>query len=281
MSVKGLENVKEALDKGLISEEDYSAAKNAFLRVEQLKMAANVGLLKEEDMSKAKDAFIEAVELKLQTLGGDMKVPEAAEEEEDDELAALPEKPSPIVTSRPPSMSAPPKPAAAALSPNPGNGAAQDHGGVFKPAREGAKSISGINVTQAAVDAFKQMKHKKKYRYLVFDIDYKAGLVILKDNGAYTAPYDDFLECLPDAECRYGIYDYDYTNDDGCKLSVFVFVMWSPDISSVKQKMLYASTKEYFRDCLDGTSVEIQATDISEIDADAIYEKVRSVQTRK
>ena len=152
---------------------------------------------------------------------------------------------------------------------------------MYQSPREGAKSISGIKVTQQAVDVFQDMKHKKKYRYLVFDIDYKAGVVVLKETGAYDAPYDDFMETLPDADCRYGIYDYDYTNDDGCKLSVFVFVMWSPDISPIKRKMLYASTKEYFRDCLDGTSVEIQATDISEIDADAMYQKVRSVQTRK
>ena len=53
------------------------------------------------------------------------------------------------------------------------------------------------------------------------------------------------------------------------------------DISSIKTKMLYASTKEYFRDCLDGTGIEIQATDISEIDADSMYDRVRTVMTRK
>ena len=214
---------------------------------------------------------------------GGITVAEEPAEEEDDELAALPEKPSPIVTSRPVSVSAPPKPKPGAFSspvssPAPSNG---DTGGVFKPAREGAKSISGIKVAQRAVDAFEEMKHKKKYRYLVYDIDYKAGLVVLKKTGAYSADYEEFTECLPDADCRYCIYDYDYTNDDGCKFNKFVFVMWTPDISSIKTKMLYASTKEYFRDCLDGTGIEIQATDISEIDADSMYDRVRTVMTRK
>lgn len=95
---------------------------------------------------------------------GGITVAEEPAEEEDDELAALPEKPSPIVTSRPVSVSAPPKPKPGAFSspvssPAPSNG---DTGGVFKPAREGAKSISGIKVAQRAVDAFEEMKHKKK-----------------------------------------------------------------------------------------------------------------------
>ncbi len=210
--------------------------------------------------------------------GGVAETPEVQAEEEVDELADLPLKPSPKPASRPMSISAPPKPAADTLK---SLSSGIDQGGVFKPAREGAHSISGIRTAQKAVDAFEEMKHSKKYRYIIYNIDIPAGLVVLEKTGEYSADYDEFLECLPDADCRYCIYDYDYTNDDGCKFNKFVFVNWTPDISTIKTKMLYASTKEYFRDCLDGTGIEIQATDISEIDSDSMYERVRSVMTRK
>ena len=53
-NVKGLENIKEALKKDLISQADYDAAKDAFLRVEQLSLAMNVGLIEGGDLAKAK-----------------------------------------------------------------------------------------------------------------------------------------------------------------------------------------------------------------------------------
>lgn len=227
----------------------------------------------------AQAAFMKAVGEPLSK--GGVVDPDFEEKEDageaEDELKDLPLKPSPVVTSRPVSISAPPKPSPMSLKSPPSSGGEA----VFKPRREGAKSISGIGVAQAVVDAFEEMKHKKKYRYLVYQIDLKAGLVVMEKAGEYKADYDEFTESLPDADCRYAIYDYDYTNDDGCKFNKFVFVMWSPDISTIKTKMLYASTKEYLRDCLDGIGIELQATDISEIDADSIYDRVRAVMTRK
>ena len=216
------------------------------------------------------------------TSAGGVAEVDLPEAEEDDELAALPLKPVAPSPGRPKAVSEPPKPqipkSPKSSTPKASNG---DAGGVFKPAREGAHSISGIQVSQKAVDTFEEMKHSRKYRYIVFDIDYTAGLVVLKETGAYDSEYDEFTECLPDADCRFAIYDYDYTNDDGLKFNKFVFVMWSPDISPLKTKMMYASTKEYFRDCLDGTGIEVQATDISEIDADSMYDRVRASMTRK
>lgn len=48
----------------------------------------------------------------------------------------------------------------------------------------------------------------------------------------------------------------------------------SPDDSKVKQKMLYASSKEAIRKALVGISTEIQGTDLSEVSYDTVLEKV-------
>ena len=51
-------------------------------------------------------------------------------------------------------------------------------------------------------------------------------------------------------------------------------VFRSPDTSKVKQKMLYASSKEALRKKLDGIYTEIQCTDLSEVSYETVLDKV-------
>jgi cofilin len=48
----------------------------------------------------------------------------------------------------------------------------------------------------------------------------------------------------------------------------------APDSSKIKQKMLYASSKDALRKKLVGVAAEVQATDLSEIAYDTVLEKV-------
>lgn len=48
----------------------------------------------------------------------------------------------------------------------------------------------------------------------------------------------------------------------------------SPDTAKIKQKMLYASSKDALRKKFVGIASEIQATDLSEIAYDVVLEKV-------
>jgi cofilin len=86
--------------------------------------------------------------------------------------------------------------------------------------------------------------------------------------------YDDFLAELPPAECRYAIYDFEFQKGDEGKRNKICFFTWSPDESKVKQKMLYASSKEALRKALVGIATEIQGTDLSEVSYEAVLEKV-------
>jgi cofilin len=54
----------------------------------------------------------------------------------------------------------------------------------------------------------------------------------------------------------------------------------APDTARTKAKMMYASTKDYFKGHLDGLSVELQASETDEITEQEIEEAVRSVLTR-
>ena len=44
---------------------------------------------------------------------------------------------------------------------------------------------------------------------------------------------------------------------------------------------MYASTKDYFKTCLDGVQLEMQVTDLDDIEYDAIESRVRESLTRK
>jgi cofilin len=48
----------------------------------------------------------------------------------------------------------------------------------------------------------------------------------------------------------------------------------APDTAKIKQKMLYASSKDALRKKLVGIATEIQATDLSEIAYDVVLDKV-------
>lgn len=57
--------------------------------------------------------------------------------------------------------------------------------------------------------------------------------------------------------------------------------MWTPETARIKSKMLYASSKDTLKISLDGISLEVQATDISEVEYEAINDAVRQTLTRK
>merc|ERR1711991_807609 len=138
------------------------------------------------------------------------------------------------------------------------------------------KMSSGIDCNDAAVEAFQDLKLKHASSYLIYAITDDWTEIQLIKAGEKGASYDAFLEELPENECRYAIYDYNF-NADGRDQSKILFVVWAPDTAKIKAKMLYASSKAEFKKKLIGISTEIQATDLAEIDEDSVREKVLRV----
>ncbi|GAV76457.1 Cofilin_ADF domain-containing protein [Cephalotus follicularis] len=117
---------------------------------------------------------------------------------------------------------------------------------------------------------FLELKAKRNYRFIVFKIDEKIQQVSVEKLGSPEESYDDFSNSLPPDECRYAVYDFDFTTNENCQKSKIFFVAWSPDTSRVRSKMLYASSKDRFKRELDGIQVELQATDPSEMSLDIV-----------
>lgn len=77
------------------------------------------------------------------------------------------------------------------------------------------------------------------------------------------------------------MYDFDYVSKDRGAFKKIIFVLWSPNNAKVKNKMMYASTKDFFKTNLDGVALELQATEASEIDQEEIRQRVQATLTRK
>ena len=135
---------------------------------------------------------------------------------------------------------------------------------------------SGITAEEECVEKFNELKLGHKYRYIVYTITDDYTKIVTLKTAEPSATYDDFLGELPEKECRYAVYDYEY-EDDGRKQNKIIFVVWAPDVAKVKPKMLVASSKDSFKRVLVGLGAEIQATELSEIVEEAVKEKVTRV----
>lgn len=96
-----------------------------------------------------------------------------------------------------------------------------------------------------AFNAFKLHRAPHDNRYFVYKIENDAEIVI-DTFGDKSKTYDDFCACLPPNECRYGVFDLDFTTQDGRQGNKLVFISWSPDTAKIKNKMVYAASKVWW-----------------------------------
>ena len=184
------------------------------------------------------------------------------------EIAKAPVAPAaPMV---PPPVAPPPPPAPAAPATN---GASTVEG----------KSMSGVAVAEDCISVFNKVKLRSSgLQWAVFRVEETEGSVLTDATGAAgDGDYSAFIAALPDNECRYAIYDYEYVNSEDCVFSKLVFIIWNPDGARLKNKMLYASTKDFFKSRLSGIAVEIQATDLDEVSEEELRANVGAILTRK
>uniref|UniRef100_A0A7S2EY82 ADF-H domain-containing protein n=1 Tax=Stereomyxa ramosa TaxID=1078864 RepID=A0A7S2EY82_9EUKA len=133
--------------------------------------------------------------------------------------------------------------------------------------------MSGIAISADVQAKFQEMKLGHCYRYIIFRMSDDLTEVIVEKTAPETASYDDFVAELPENDCRYALYDYEADmGSDGIR-NKLCFVLWCPDSSRIKPKMLYTSTKESMKKVLVGINTEIQATDYSEIAEDVVKER--------
>ncbi|KAK7318260.1 hypothetical protein RJT34_02959 [Clitoria ternatea] len=131
-----------------------------------------------------------------------------------------------------------------------------------------ANAASGMAVNDECKLKFQELKAKRTYRFIIFKIEEQE--VVVDKLGDPAESYEGFMSSFPADECRYAVYDFDFTTDENCQKSKIFFFAWAPDTSKVRMKMVYASSKDRFKRELDGIQVELQATDPSEMSLEIV-----------
>ncbi|KAF5092431.1 hypothetical protein D0Z03_002864 [Geotrichum reessii] len=94
-------------------------------------------------------------------------------------------------------------------------------------------SRSGVSVNDESLAAFNDLKLKKAHKYVIFSLnDNKTEIVVSKTSSQND--YEDFLADLPENDCRYAVYDFEYDTSDSGKRSKIVFFTWSPDTAPIR-----------------------------------------------
>ncbi|KAG6891512.1 hypothetical protein C0992_005046 [Termitomyces sp. T32_za158] len=131
---------------------------------------------------------------------------------------------------------------------------------------------SGVGVNPNCLEEFQALKLKKTHKYIIFTLSSDSTEIVVEKTSS-SNKFDDFIEDLPEAECRWAIYDFEFEKEDGGKRNKITFVSWAPDTAKIKQKMVFASSKDALRRSLVGVAVEIQGTDYSEVAYESILDK--------
>ncbi|CAL1712471.1 unnamed protein product [Somion occarium] len=110
------------------------------------------------------------------------------------------------------------------------------------------------------------------HKYIVFGLSPDNTEIVVTKTSSDNS-YETFLADLPEAECRWAIYDFEFERPGEGKRNKLLFVTWAPDDAKIKQKMLFASSKDALRRSLVGISTEIQGTDYSEVAYESVLDK--------
>jgi len=141
---------------------------------------------------------------------------------------------------------------------------------------------SGVKCDDEVTTLFDEMRLVKKdsnnlerIRLVVFEIVDSVIKPIKtfrqKDLNDEENVFKVFVNQMPGQKCRYLLYDCHYTTVDSPKQEL-VLVMWTPDTSCCKEKMIYASSKSSIKGALHGVKHVLEFNDASDHAIEAFAE---------
>jgi hypothetical protein len=142
---------------------------------------------------------------------------------------------------------------------------------------------SGVTLHPDCQTVFNELKIGHKFRYIIYALTNDLHQIQVLKTAPPESSFDDFVEEFKEAEekrqCRYGVFDAEYKLNDGQSRKKLVFFLWSPESATVKQKMVYTSSKEYLRKALVGIGKEVQACDHGDLAWASVLEVLLRTET--
>ena len=69
---------------------------------------------------------------------------------------------------------------------------------------------SGVGVDELCINAYQDLKLKKKFRYIMYKLSDDNKTIIIDKTAEPSTSYETFLHDLPKEDCRYAVYDFQY-----------------------------------------------------------------------
>ncbi|KAK8816625.1 hypothetical protein WA538_002486 [Blastocystis sp. DL] len=135
--------------------------------------------------------------------------------------------------------------------------------------------MSGIMCTDECTLLYDKLRLRQYCRYIIFNIEKVDGveMIVKEREGPREETWEQMVDSLPAYEPRFIVYDFEYTDKERRKHADLLLITWTPDNCSVKQKVMFSSSKKAFHSKLVGSKI-IDAFDADDLREDRVLEKI-------
>jgi cofilin len=84
---------------------------------------------------------------------------------------------------------------------------------------------SGIGVNSKCIEEFHALKLKKTHKYIIFTLN-STFTEIVPEKTSESDNYEDFLADLPETECKWAVYDFEFEKEGAGKRNKLCFISW-------------------------------------------------------
>lgn len=84
---------------------------------------------------------------------------------------------------------------------------------------------SGVGVNDQCLAEYQALKLKKTHKYITFTLN-KDNTEIVVEKTSASQDYDEFIADLPETECRWAVYDFEFEKEEGGKRNKICFFSW-------------------------------------------------------
>ncbi|KAJ5636036.1 uncharacterized protein N7484_009349 [Penicillium longicatenatum] len=154
---------------------------------------------------------------------------------------------------------------------------------------------SSVEISEKCISTCKQIA-QRTLTYAIYNLDKENAKIIVEKSS--TGSYDEFVNDLPQDECRWGVFDLEFKSKlDGTDHSRMLLFKWyvhfiarfsnsqveklindrvlrSPSSAGIKQKLDLNKETDALKESLTGVTGVIQATDYDDIDHETVLGKV-------
>jgi len=88
------------------------------------------------------------------------------------------------------------------------------------------------------LEVFQELKLRKKHKYIIFRLN-DAKTEIIKHKESTSQDYEDFLTDLPENECRWAVYDFEFQKEEGGLRNKSIFFHWDVLVANASDTLTF------------------------------------------